>query len=117
MARSAARSARTGNYNHPQADLALRPEVGTQPQFRKKKPPATYRYDSSLAPALDWDGQNSTREQGEWLIACIDEAARLAPPHDFGSPREFRGADGHVLANCHGLHDAIAQLKRLGRRF
>ncbi len=117
MARSAARSARTENYNHPQADLALRPEVGTQPQFRKKKPPATYRYDLSLAPALDWDGQNSTREQGEWLIACIDEAARLAPPHDFGSPREFRGADGHVLANCHGLHDAIAQLKRLGRPF
>jgi hypothetical protein len=85
MARSAARSGRTETYKHPQADLALRPEVGTQPQFRKnkKKPPATYRYDSSLAPALDWDGENSVREQGEWLIACIDDASRLPAPHEF----------------------------------
>jgi hypothetical protein len=30
----------------------LRPDVGTQASFRKKKPPHTYRYDSSLSPYL-----------------------------------------------------------------
>lgn len=59
------------SYRHPEAESLLRPDVGTQPQFRKKKPPATYRYDSSLSPALDWDGQNAAREQGEWLLAMI----------------------------------------------
>ena len=44
MARSAARSGRTEIYQHPGFDMALRPEVGTQPQFRKRKPPVTYRY-------------------------------------------------------------------------
>ena len=49
-------------YKHPEADSPMRPDVGTQAQFRKKKPPATYRYDSSLSPALDWDGGNVARE-------------------------------------------------------
>ena len=48
----------------PNSDLAMRPEVGTQPQFRKKKPPVTYRYNSSLSPSLEWDGRNPVREQG-----------------------------------------------------
>jgi adenine-specific DNA-methyltransferase len=55
----------------------MRPDVGTQAQFRKKKPPATYRYDSSLSPALEWDGQNPAREQGEALIREVLEAASL----------------------------------------
>jgi len=59
---------RAETYRHPQAENVMRPEVGTQPQFRKKKPPKTYRYDSSLSPALDWDGQNFARERGEALI-------------------------------------------------
>ena len=117
MARSAARSGRPEIYQHPEFDMALRPEVGTQPQFRKRKPPITYRYDSSLSPALEWDGENSVREQGEWLIACIDEASRLPPPFEFARSSEFRGADGKVLTTCRGLHDAIEQLKRLGRPF
>ena len=36
------------NYTHPQADMPLRPEIGTQPQFKKTKPAQKYRYDSSL---------------------------------------------------------------------
>jgi len=68
----AARDAST--YRHPEAELPLRPEVGTQPQFRKRKPPVTYRYDSSLSPAMDWDGQNPAREAGEALIREILEA-------------------------------------------
>jgi adenine-specific DNA-methyltransferase len=49
--------------------MPLRPEVGTQAQFKKHKPPQTYRYDSSLSPALEWDGQNAAREQGEQFLA------------------------------------------------
>jgi adenine-specific DNA-methyltransferase len=61
----------TEPYRHPTAESLMRPEVGTQAQFRKKKPPVTYRYDSSLSPALEWDGQNPAREQGEALIAKL----------------------------------------------
>lgn len=58
-------------YRHPEAESPMRPDVGTQAQFKKKKPPVTYRYDSSLSPALDWDGQNSAREQGEEQLSVI----------------------------------------------
>jgi hypothetical protein len=57
------------SYSHPEARTLLRPDVGTQAQFRKKKPPRTYRYDSSLSPALEYDGQNPAREVGEWLLS------------------------------------------------
>lgn len=58
---------RAETYRHEDEAL-LRPEVGTQAQFRKRRAPRTYRYESSLSPALDWDGQNSARELGEWLL-------------------------------------------------
>jgi len=64
-------------YKHPEADSPLRPDVGTQAQFRKKKPPTTYRYDSSLSPALDWDGGNGARAVGETLIRQILDARTL----------------------------------------
>jgi adenine-specific DNA-methyltransferase len=55
----------------------MRPEVGTQAQFKKKKPPKTYRYDSSLSPALDWDAKNPAREHGETLIKQVLDAKSL----------------------------------------
>jgi len=58
-------------YRHGDAESPLRPEIGTQAQFKKRKPPVTYRYDSSLSPRLDWDGQNYAREVGESLIAEV----------------------------------------------
>ncbi len=58
-------------YDHPAATTPLRPDVGTQAQFKKRKPPTRYRYDSSLAPALDHDGQNPAREQGEHHLAVV----------------------------------------------
>jgi adenine-specific DNA-methyltransferase len=64
-------------YRHPTAEAVLRPEIGTQPQFKKKKPPEPYRYDSSLSPALEWDGGNAARAQGEVLIRQILEAPDL----------------------------------------
>jgi len=104
-------------YRHSEADSPLRPDVGTQAQFRKKKPPVTYHYDSSLSPALDWDGQNPVRDFGEWLIEMIEKAAALPAPHTFDKPREFKNSAGHVISSVRGLHDAVEQLKRLGKPF
>ena len=104
-------------YQHAEADSPLRPDVGTQAQFRKKKPPATYRYDSSLSPSLDWDGQNPTRELGEWLIAMIEKAAALPAPHTFDKPQEYKNSCGHAVTVVRGLQDAVEQLKRLGKPF
>ncbi len=67
---------RAESYGHPDATSPMRPDVGTQAQFKKKKPPATYRYDSSLSPELGWDG-SPAREQGEALIAAIQGAKSL----------------------------------------
>jgi len=72
------------NYRHPESGSLTRPEVGTQPQCKKKKPPEAYRYDSSLSPALDWDGQNGTRELAEWLLLIIERAAALPAPERRG---------------------------------
>ncbi len=74
--KSAPKTPQTAEYRHKEEELA-RPDVGTQPQFKKKAPPKTYRYDSSLAPALDWDGQNPAREQGEALLRELLEAKTL----------------------------------------
>jgi adenine-specific DNA-methyltransferase len=89
----------------------LRPEVGTQPQFKKRKQPEKYRYDDSLSPAMDWDGQNPGRELGEWLLAQIEEAARLDPPNRFPESRTC----GDVVID--GLEDALAALKTLSAPF
>lgn len=104
---------RAETYRHPEAESLLRPDVGTQAQFKKKKPAVTYRYDSSLSPALDWDGQNHARELGEWLLAMIEEASRLDPPHIFPQPREFNGGEYKV----YGLHDAVQLLKNISKPF
>jgi adenine-specific DNA-methyltransferase len=68
-----ARPQQAESYKHSDSTSPMRPEVGTQAQFRKRKPPQTYRYDSSLSPALDWDGQNPVREQGEQQLAVLEE--------------------------------------------
>jgi adenine-specific DNA-methyltransferase len=105
------------SYRHPEADSPLRPEAGTQAQFKKKKPPATYRYDSSLSPALEWDGHNGVRDLGEWLIACISDAAKLKPPHTFEKPRELILNDGAIRTTVRDLQDAIEQLAAIGKPF
>src|SRR5437868_15215444 len=61
------------NYKHPEAESPMRPEIGTQAQFKKKLPPKKYRYDDSLSPVLEWDGQNANaRERGEARIAEVE---------------------------------------------
>jgi adenine-specific DNA-methyltransferase len=97
-------------YRHDE-QAVLRPEAGTEAQFKKRRQPKQYRYDDSLSPALDWDGQNQAREFGEWLLAQIEEASRLDPPHLFDSARSF---DGIEVA---GLADAVQALKRISAPF
>jgi adenine-specific DNA-methyltransferase len=97
-------------YEH-QDQVILRPNAGTQVQFKKRLPPKKYRFDSSLSPALEWDGQSGAREFGEWLITQIGEAAALVPPHQFGEKRKY----GDVVIE--GLADAVDQLKKLSRPF
>lgn len=96
------------SYSHPEAKSLLRPDVGVQAQFKKKKPPQTYRYDSSLSPALDWDGQNAAREQGEALLAEI--AAQTARLKTAKNDKERQAA---IAA----LESATQRLKALCRPF
>lgn len=105
------------SYAHPEAKSFLRPDVGTQAQFKKRKPPTKYRYDSSLAPELSWDGQNGARELGEWLLQAIDDASKLPAPHRFTTPRQFVNADKRVEVEVSGLADAVAKLKAMSRPF
>ncbi|MFH1858630.1 MAG: hypothetical protein ABH845_07025 [Candidatus Omnitrophota bacterium] len=44
----------TESYQHPTADSLMRPEVGTQAQFRNKKEPAKYRYDYDSSLDTDY---------------------------------------------------------------
>lgn len=101
---------RTEVYQHEDRAV-LRPEAGTQAQFKTRREPERYRYDDSLSPALDWDGQNPSRELGEWLLSQIEDAASLPDPHIFPEPRSF----GDVIVG--GLADAIYHLKRLSGPF
>ena len=71
-------------YQHPTAESLLRPEVGTQPQFRNKKAPKVYRYDSSLSPEMCWD-TNPVREQGEQLISKILASSSLEEAKHFAN--------------------------------
>jgi adenine-specific DNA-methyltransferase len=104
---------READYRHPEAETPLRPEVGTQAQFRKKKPPVTYRYDSSLSPALDWDAQNSAREQAEVAIRSILDLDP-APIETAATLDQTKEAAHSVIAHAQVAAD---KLKRLGQPF
>lgn len=104
------------NYEHREAEVVLRPDIGTQPQFKKSKPPKRYRYDSSLAPSLEWDGQNKAREEGEAALAELREhVARLRA--EIASGRLTASADSTLSADLSALEANIEQLARLGRPF
>ena len=132
-------TAKTDEYRYGDKALA-RPDVGTQSQFRDRKPAVTYRYDSSLSPALDWDSQNPAREQGEALIA---ELARhiaalrktiseidVAPPED-ATPKAIAskrvksasatqiggGVLEQLTAKLAEAEDALRKLKALSKPF
>jgi len=114
-------------YKHPESESLLRPDVGTQAQFRKKKPPQEYRYDSSLSPELEWDGQNSSREEGEQCIArAIGQLAqarkRIAETDLQALLRENTDVDPQlllqlILEDVNVASDALHELKAMSGPF
>ncbi len=114
-------------YKHPESESLLRPDVGTQAQFRKKKPPQEYRYDSSLSPELQWDGQNAAREEGEQRIArAISQLSqarkRIAETDLHALLRENADVDPQlllqlILENVNVASDALHELKAMSGPF
>ena len=127
----------TASYQHSEATALIRPEAGAQTRFKKKKPAATWRYDSSLAPELQWDALNPAREQGEARIAALQAAfasmqatlievqSKLASAQASQPAAELQGllsqAQGQLarLQNepLRAGRDAAAALKALSRPF
>lgn len=60
----------TQAYRHPDADLPVCPEIGSQAQFMQARQPIN-RFDSALAPELNWDVQDSAGETAEHLTAQL----------------------------------------------
>lgn len=106
---------RPESYRHPDAASLLRPDVGTQAQFRKKKPPATYRYDSSLSPVLEWDGRNPARERGEELIARIVETG--APGTKSEEQKDPEARIKALEAKLEKVREAAQELRSISRPF
>jgi tetratricopeptide (TPR) repeat protein len=100
------------NYKHPESESPMRPEVGTQAQFKKKLPAKKYRYDDSLSPALEWDGQSLARERGEARIAKAEAELAEARKKLNGKP-ETKDAAGHVIA----AQEAVSDLKAMSKPF
>lgn len=128
--RASGKPNQTVPYKHPGAKSLMRPEVGTQAQFKKKKPPKTYRYDSSLSPALDWDATNPAREQGEALIASLetkiaDLRASMASSPSAGEsvppvPSPFKGegeGEGESAKLLREADETLRKLKALSKPF
>jgi adenine-specific DNA-methyltransferase len=91
----------------------MRPDVGTQAQFKKKKPPATYRYDSSLSPALDWDGQKSAREVGERHLLVVQEELSVARRQLSVEKPDLKAA----TASLRKAEEAAQNLKAMSKPF
>jgi len=109
--RTAATENQTADYQHSQ-EATQRPDVGVQDQFTTKKPPKTYRYDSSLDPALSWD-ENRDRELAEWLIALIQRCATEGEAAVFEVPQVWTGGGVQVQS----LKAAADFLKSLSQPF
>ena len=108
-------------YRHAEATSLMRPDVGTQAQFKKKKPPKTYRYDSSLSPALEWDAQNPACEQGEALIAQlerhIEELRTASLPSPSGRGQGEGAVESEVARTLRQAEETLRRLKALGKPF
>ncbi|AIA54537.1 DNA methyltransferase [Acidithiobacillus caldus] len=100
-----------GEYRH--TDQAVqRPDAGVQDQFQARKPPKTYRYDSSLDPALSWDEQRE-RDLGEWLLGLVIRSAKEGEQTVFAEPQEWKGGGVRVTS----LTDAAQMLQQISKPF
>ncbi len=117
--RKAIKPKTTETYQHPEADLLMRPEVGTQAQFKKKKVPQTYRYDSSLSPQLELDGQNPARELGESQLSVVSSQLSVVRSQ-IANAREKLSATDHGQLTTDPLdkaEEALRTLKSLSKPF
>ncbi|WP_031409228.1 site-specific DNA-methyltransferase [Thiomonas sp. FB-Cd] len=101
----------TTNYTHSQ-EATQRPDVGLQDQFSAKRPAKTYRYDSSLDPALSWD-ENRNRDLAEWLICLVQRCATEGEAMVFAAPQVWAGGGVQVQS----LKAAADLLKSLSQPF
>lgn len=97
------------DYQHTQ-QATQRPDVGVQDQFNTKKPPKTYRYDSSLDPALSWD-ENRDRDLAEWLLGLVQRCATEGEAAVFTAPQVWAGGGVQVqsLKAAADLLQALSQ--------
>jgi adenine-specific DNA-methyltransferase len=99
----------TTDYQHAQ-QATQRPDVGVQDQFNTKKPPKSYRYDSSLDPALSWD-ENRERDLAEWLLGLVQRCATEGEAAVFTAPQVWAGGGVQVqsLKAAADLLQALSQ--------
>ena len=98
-------------YKHLQESVQ-RPDVGVEAQFPNKKPPKSYRYDSSLAPELCWD-ESGERPFAEWLLNLVSEAAEKGESVVFAKPQTWEGSQEQFTT----LSQCAARLKSLTKPF
>ncbi|MFN3973349.1 MAG: site-specific DNA-methyltransferase [Gemmobacter sp.] len=102
-----------GSAAYAHADQAvLRPDVGVEAQFSHRKPPKTYRYDSSLAPELAWD-ENGERSFAEWLLNLVADAAEKGEATVFAQPQVWKGTEERFTS----LSQCAARLRSLSKPF
>ena len=111
MAHKEIREAPTSHYRHTQESVQ-RPDVGVEAQFAQKKPPRTYRYDSSLAPELFWD-ESADRAFAEWLLGMIAEAAEKGEDEVFAESQVWLGTEERFSS----LSQCAARLRSLTKAF
>lgn len=109
--RTAATESQTADYQHSQ-EATQRPDVGVQDQFTTKKAPKTYRYDSSLDPALSWD-ESRDRDLAEWLIGLIQRCGTEGEAAVFEVPQVWAGGGVQMQS----LKAAADLLKSLSQPF
>jgi adenine-specific DNA-methyltransferase len=101
----------TEQYRHP--DQAVqRPDAGLQDQFQSKKPPKTYRYDSSLDPVLSWDEQLE-RELGEWLLGLVVRVGKEGEAAVFAEAQVWKGGGVRITS----VADAAQMLQQISKPF
>lgn len=97
------------DYQHSQ-EATQRPDVGVQDQFQSRKPPKTYRFDSSLDPALSWD-ENRDRELAEWLIGLVQRCVSEGEAKVFREAQLWAGGNVQVqsLSAAANLLQSLSQ--------
>src|SRR5690242_1999368 len=109
------RTRQAESYRHDGSESPMRPEVGTQAQFKKRKAAQKYRYDDSLSPALNWDGQNSARERGEARISTAEQ--ELTKAQNKLAADAKRDQIDQVKAHLTAAQEAVRELKAMSKPF